>query len=86
MKLMLMGASNGGKTTLLLQLKKRGKNVDQRPVQRGLKGDPLSTVGVELGQWKYSPNLSSPPITFMTWDFGGQVYSDFNIGVLPSIQ
>ena len=44
---------------------------------------PLSTVGVDLGLWKYRKDLEpsyrgkkSVPlrsVTFYTWDFGGQV-------------
>ena len=30
------------------------------------------TVGVELGDWEYGPG-NKPKVTFMTWDFGGQV-------------
>lgn len=33
---------------------------------------PLATVGVDLGDWEYSPNNRKPKVTFMTWDFGGQ--------------
>ena len=46
--------------------------------------EPLSTVGVDLGIWKYRKDLEpsyrgrkgSIPlrsVTFYTWDFGGQV-------------
>ena len=73
MKLMLAGSANAGKTTLLFQLTKKGKMAHQRTVQMGVNGLPLSTVGVELGQWEYSPMRNLPVITFMTWDFGGQV-------------
>lgn len=73
MKLMLMGPANAGKTTLLLHLAKKGKMVHQRAVQVQRSGQPLSTVGVELGQWEYSPKRNLPNTTFMTWDFGGQV-------------
>ena len=72
MKLMLVGSANAGKTTLLLQLTKKGRMVHQRAVQVGINGLPLSTVGVELGQWEYS-RKRNPKVTFMTWDFGGQV-------------
>ena len=47
---------------------------------------PLSTVGVDLGVWKYRKDLEPeylrtrkkgekklPAVTFYTWDFGGQV-------------
>ena len=47
---------------------------------------PLSTVGVDLGIWKYRKDLEPdikritkkgakimPCVTFYTWDFGGQV-------------
>ena len=73
MKLMFVGSANAGKTTLLLQLTKKGSMVHQRIVQKGVDGKPLSTVGVELGEWEYSPKMSRPKVTFMTWDFGGQV-------------
>ena len=71
-KLMLVGDANKGKTSLLLNLTKRGKMIHYTSVEMGLK-DPLSTVGVDLGEFTYSPHASKPPITFMTWDFGGQV-------------
>ena len=45
--------------------------------------DTLSTVGVDVGIWKYRKDLDSDPrkkkggrsmrsVTFYTWDFGGQ--------------
>ena len=73
MKLMFVGSANAGKTTLLLELTKKGSMVHQRIVQKGVNGKPLSTVGVELGEWEYSPKPNKEKITFMTWDFGGQV-------------
>ena len=73
MKLMFIGSANAGKTTLLLELTKKGSMVHQRIVQKGVNGKPLSTVGVELGEWEYSPKPNKEKITFMTWDFGGQV-------------
>ena len=45
-------------------------------------GEPLSTVGVDLGIWKYRKDLEKRltrgvktmrSVTFYTWDFGGQV-------------
>ena len=52
-------------------------------------GSPLSTVGVDLGVWKYNldrePSYRSPrgapknkTVTFYTWDFGGQVRCETN--------
>ena len=79
MKLMLVGSANAGKTTLLLQLTKKGKMAHQRTVQMGVNRLPLSTIGVELGQWEYSPKRNLPVITFMTWDFGGQVHVGYVI-------
>ncbi len=72
-KLMLVGDANKGKTSLLLNLtKNKGKMIHYTSVEMGVK-NPLSTVGVDLGEFTYSPNTSKPAITFMTWDFGGQV-------------
>lgn len=70
---MLVGQANKGKTTLLLNLTKKGRMVHYRKVEIGTNIKPLSTVGVELGEYAYSPAASKPIITFMTWDFGGQV-------------
>lgn len=70
---MLMGNANKGKTSLLLSLTKRGKMTHLGTVEMGYSDIPLSTVGVQLGEFKYSPHVSRPTITFMTWDFGGQV-------------
>lgn len=68
-KLMLVGEANKGKTSLLLSLANYSK------VGIGKNSKPLSTVGVDLGEYKYSPHASRPIVTFMTWDFGGQVNS-----------
>ena len=51
--------------------------------------EPLSTVGVDLGIWKYRKDLEPEcqksrkkgakqlrSVTFYTWDFGGQVSPD----------
>ena len=74
MKLMLVGESNKGKTSLLLNLTRRGKMTHYKKVGMDFRNmKPLSTVGVDLGEYEYSPHATKPPITFMTWDFGGQV-------------
>ena len=71
---MLIGNSNVGKTSLLLSLTKKGKVSRFKEVEKGLNKLPLSTFGVDLGDWEYSPHqLRTKPITFMTWDFGGQI-------------
>ena len=72
MKLMVVGAANMGKTSLLLSLVKRGRMKRCTEVERGVNDLPLATVGVELGDWEYSHG-GKPKVTFMTWDFGGQV-------------
>lgn len=72
-KLMVVGEANKGKTSLLLNLTKRGRVVPFKPVRLGYNGLPLSTVGVDLGDWEYSPARGKDKVTFMTWDFGGQV-------------
>ena len=72
---MLMGSVRAGKTTLLQQLTKRGTVDRRKEVEMGVSKEPLSTVGVDLGDWVYGPQKGSPKVTFMTWDFGGQVSS-----------
>lgn len=75
---MLVGDANKGKTSLLLSLTKKGQMTHYNQVIKGTNEAPLSTVGVELGEFKYSPAPSDPSrpiVTFMTWDFGGQVTS-----------
>eukprot|EP00731_Ephydatia_muelleri_P029363 Em0020g1007a len=67
-----MGSVRAGKTTLLQQLTKRGTLDRRKEVEMGFNGEPLSTVGVDLGDWVYRPQKGSPKVTFMTWDFGGQ--------------
>lgn len=75
MKLMFVGQANKGKTSLLLNLtRKAGKMVHYCRVDIGKNDKPLSTPGVDLGEYIYSPHAGKPAITFMTWDFGGQVY------------
>ena len=81
MKLMMVGAANRGKTSLLLNLVKKGKMKRFTEVERGFNDVPLSTVGVELGDWEYSHGVGKPKVTFMTWDFGGQVCNVYNYRV-----
>lgn len=69
---MFIGNSNVGKTSLLLNLTRKGKVTRFKEVEKGLNKQPLSTVGVDLGDWEYSTTSRRPKITFMTWDFGGQ--------------
>ena len=68
MKLMVVGGANKGKTSLLLNLVKRGRMKRFTEVERGVNDLPLAT---ELGDWEYSHG-GKPKVT-MTWDFGGQV-------------
>ena len=69
---MLVGESNKGKTSLLLALTKKGKVHRFKKVARGHNSLPLSTVGVDLSDWEISQPKKGK-VTFMTWDFGGQV-------------
>ena len=68
---MIVGEGNKGKTSLLLSLTKKGHINRFKEVEMGYNNLPLATVGVELGDWEYSPK-GKPKVTFMTWDFGGQ--------------
>ena len=56
-KLIVVGCGERGKTTLLHRLK--GLSIEN--INR--------TVGIDIEQWTYG----QPPITFITWDFAGQV-------------
>ena len=69
---MIVGGANIGKTSLLINLVKRGRMKRFTELEKGRNDRPLSTVGVELGDWEYYVG-SKPKVTFMTWDFGGQV-------------
>lgn len=71
-KLMVVGGANQGKTSLLLNLTKKGKMTRFKEVTMDRNHCPLATVGVDLGDWEYGP-AKRPKVTFMTWDFGGQV-------------
>ena len=78
MKLMFVGESNKGKTSLLLALTKKGRVNHYQEVKLNINRKPLSTVGVDLGDWEYAKPTGllyggARKITFMTWDFGGQV-------------
>ena len=59
MKLMLVGNANRGKTTLVARL--QGKEY----------GDEL-TVGVDVSEWWYRPNITRKTFHFSIWDFVGQ--------------
>lgn len=76
---MFVGESNKGKTSLLMALTRKGKVNQYQDVRLNVNRKPLSTVGVELGDWEYAKQTSlllvGKKVTFMTWDFGGQVSS-----------
>ena len=73
MKLMFIGDENIGKTTLLLQLTKKCKGRRHSGAKMDYTGKPLSTVGVDIGDFTFSPGSGRPEVTFLTWDFAGQV-------------
>lgn len=68
---MVVGEGNKGKTSLLINLTKKGVINRFKEVEMGYNNLPLATVGVDLGDWDYAPK-GKPKITFMTWDFAGQ--------------
>ncbi|CAG4936619.1 unnamed protein product [Parnassius apollo] len=82
MKLMLVGVQGIGKTSLLECLRQesaiqhRRKPTDHWAKRMGNKSSRrgnVSTVGVDIGTWVYEKQRSSKgPVTFRTWDFGGQ--------------
>ena len=72
MKLMVVGEPNMGKTSLLLNLVKKGRVKRFVGKEMSSIDCQLTSSGVELGDWEYSQRGKSK-ITFMTWDFGGQV-------------
>lgn len=68
---MIIGNCNVGKTSLLLSLTSKGKVTRFKDVEKGVNKLPLSTVGVDLGDWEFQLSKRQK-VTFMTWDFGGQ--------------
>ena len=59
MKLMLLGNSDRGKTTLVARLK-------------GLQVGQESTDGLDISEWSYSGGFTRKKYHFSIWDFGGQ--------------
>ena len=61
MKMMIVGYADRGKSTLVARL-------------QGVDIGNLSTVGIDLTEWSYSPSvLGKAKFTFQIWDFGGQI-------------
>ena len=62
MKILVVGSTKGGKTTMVQTLVPRGKE----------KSKPYSESGLEISQWSYRPVLTYRAIfIFDIWDFGG---------------
>ncbi|CAG9138602.1 unnamed protein product [Plutella xylostella] len=81
-KLMIVGLQGIGKTSLLECLRQESAIVHRRkPTEhwakrmgnKAARRGNMSTVGVDIGTWIYEKSRSNrPPVTFRTWDFGGQ--------------
>ena len=73
MKMVAVGNAGSGKTTLLQQLTKQGRITRRRchTIGEELSDAP---VAADFMEWQYAPR-SQKKVTFMTWDFGGQVGS-----------
>ncbi|XP_060079979.1 leucine-rich repeat serine/threonine-protein kinase 1-like [Ylistrum balloti] len=84
MNLMFVGVHEIGKTSLLRQIRKNRKTPKGIPIpthwieRRDKKAHPtdddtpLSTVGIDIHEVVIGENREHGPITFRTWDFGGQ--------------
>eukprot|EP00057_Strongylocentrotus_purpuratus_P000847 XP_001184678.3 PREDICTED: leucine-rich repeat serine/threonine-protein kinase 1 [Strongylocentrotus purpuratus] len=87
MKLMFVGKAGIGKTTLLNELRRDGvgayiaqslgtfgeRQGNSHISGKTLKGNHLSTVGVDVCEWTYNKKKAKHgKVTFSTWDFGGQ--------------
>ncbi|XP_069125581.1 leucine-rich repeat serine/threonine-protein kinase 1-like [Argopecten irradians] len=84
MNLMFVGIHEIGKTSLLRQIRKNRKTPKGIPIpthwierrdKKALPNDddtPLSTVGIDIHEVVIGENREHGPITFRTWDFGGQ--------------
>ena len=96
MKLMVVGKASRGKTTLLKKISEKGQRGREdnvflsrmNPESRAFSKN-LATVGIVVSDWTYTKKIHSDQtqtglrnITFMTWDFGGQVSSNHNSGPL----
>ena len=74
-----------GKTSLLEKISERGQRGHQENwaltrmmAREGVNKEKLSTVGIVVSDWTYYKKVHESQtalksITFMTWDFGGQV-------------
>ncbi|KAK3091447.1 hypothetical protein FSP39_019911 [Pinctada imbricata] len=82
MNLMFVGIHDIGKTTLLQQIRKYSKivkplthfsqRIDGAVPGRRQDGGTLSTVGIDINEIVIGEKRPMGPVTFRTWDFGGQ--------------
>ena len=63
MKLFIVGNLARGKTTLVARF--QGKDVKE--------SDDQATVGIDVSEWCFSPQIGKQTFTFSIWDFGGAV-------------
>ena len=93
---MIVGKASRGKTTLLRRVSEKGqRGIQQNAFLNRMPNEfqqNLSTVGIVVSDWTYTKKVKTDQtqtglrnITFMTWDFGGQVSVYMSISDKPHV-
>ena len=75
MRLMVLGNEQTGKTSLLQAFKRESGNSTYGQQNRRKSTSNRNFPILDISEWMYEKTPRTPlgPITFRTWDFGGQV-------------